>query len=250
MSLYNFIVNLYKNFFSPQTCLNCGELYSGYICADCVRKIDKINGNLCSYCGSLLSGESKSDSLCSFCKEKEFSFYKLRSFGRYEGILRKAIINFKYNKIYSVSSELARLLKEMLIEHFPDEDIDFIETVPDFDIRQDEAYFNYENSFKKTERSHMELLASELSELTKIPFADNIIKIRKTSRQQMLNKNDRLFNLKNVFKARNPLLYYRKNILLVDDVVTTGSTINEVSCAMKRCMADKIYVMTLARVNA
>ena len=59
----------------------------------------------------------------------------------------------------------------------------------------------------------------------------------------MLNKNERLFNLKNVFKARNPLLYYRKNIMLIDDVVTTGSTINEIAHAMKRCMADKIRIL-------
>ncbi len=249
MNLYNIIVNLYKNFFSPQTCLNCGEICSGYICHNCAKKINKIKGNICSYCGSPLPKEIKPDSLCNFCKEKQFSFYKLRSFGTYEGLLKKAIISFKYNKIYSVSSELADLLKEMLFEHFSKEKIDFIEAVPDSDIIGNEEYVTYENNYKKIESSHMKLLASKLSESADIPFADNIIKIRKTFRQQMLNKNERLFNLKNVFKARNPLLYYRKNIMLIDDVVTTGSTINEIAHAMKRCMADKIFVMTLARVN-
>lgn len=225
--------------------MNCGELCSGYLCSDCVKKINKIKGNICNYCGSLSAESNISNTFCNFCKDKHFSFYRLRSFGIYEGLIKKSIISFKYNKIYSISSELASFLKELVNKHFSGQDIDYIETVPDFINGQENNFGNQEDS----ENNHMKILSARLAELTGIPFADNIIKLRKTLKQQKLDQNERLFNLKNVFKTRDPLLYYRKNILLIDDVITTGSTINEVAYALKRGMADKIFAITLARVN-
>lgn len=245
--MFDFINNLYKSFFTPQTCLSCGKLFSGYICKDCAKKLNRIKDNICNYCGSVFPDCDKNEKPCPFCKNKSFYFYKLRTFGRYEGLLKRFITSFKYKKIYSVSSELSSFLKEVFLRYFADEHIDFIETVPEFSSNQE----NFKNTAGADikEKNHMYILATAFSRLMGIPFADNVIKIKNTLRQQLLRRNERMHNLKGAFKVKNTLLYYRKNILVIDDVLTTGSTINEVSYAIKRSQADKIFVITLARAS-
>ncbi|MHB1348041.1 MAG: ComF family protein, partial [Candidatus Humimicrobiaceae bacterium] len=75
----------------------------------------------------------------------------------------------------------------------------------------------------------------------------NILKIKKTSKQQNLGEYERKVNLEGVFKAADMLRVYKKNILLVDDVWTTGNTLNQITKALKNCGAQKIYLLTIAR---
>jgi len=93
----------------------------------------------------------------------------------------------------------------------------------------------------------MQILAEDLSKITRIPFLNNIIKIRDTLKQQKLDYYRRKINLTDAFKVRNCLFSYDKNILLIDDVWTTGSTLNEISSILKKSKANKIYLLTLAR---
>ena len=93
----------------------------------------------------------------------------------------------------------------------------------------------------------MQVIAARLSNVLNIPFINNIIKIKKTSRQQKLNLFQRKSNLKEAFKVRDNLLVYGKNILLIDDVWTTGATLNEISSVLKKSGANKIYLLTIAR---
>jgi competence protein ComFC len=243
--LNEIFINLYKDFFSPQTCIGCGKLGSGYVCSDCLGEIEKVKDNICDYCGSKLPEGVSSYHLCGFCKNRQFMFYRLRSYGKYEGIIKKIIISYKYNKIFSLAQCLVDFLKELFKYAYGKEKIDFIDTVPDFQKGQESQYAKPVNR----EKNHMQIIASKLSDSLGIPYADNIIKLKKTVRQQLLNGDARIRNVKNIFKVKDPLLYYGKNILLIDDVITTGSTINEISKSMKRCMADKIFVITVARVN-
>ena len=93
----------------------------------------------------------------------------------------------------------------------------------------------------------MELLCRSLSKLIKIPFADNILRVKKVIKQQGLDFMQRKTNIKEAFKVKNCLLCSGKNLLLVDDVWTTGSTLGEIAGVLKRAGADRIYLLTLAR---
>jgi len=117
-------------------------------------------------------------------------------------------------------------LKQTYIRNYEYEKIDYIDTVPG---------------------KHMELLCRSLSKLIKIPFADNILRVRKIVKQQGLDFMQRKTNIKEAFKVKNCLLSSEKNLLLVDDVWTTGSTLGEIAGVLKRAGADRIYLLTLAR---
>ncbi|MCL5069897.1 MAG: hypothetical protein M1308_03250 [Actinobacteria bacterium] len=133
---------------------------------------------------------------------------------------------------------LAEFLKKAYEKHFSGEKIDFIDTVPNYAVG---------GQYSQYYKSHMQILAEELSKIIRIPFLNNIIKIRNTSKQQKLDYYLRKNNLNNAFKVRNCLLLCDKNILLIDDVWTTGSTLNEISSILKKSKANKIYLLTLAR---
>jgi len=187
-------------------------------------------------------GKKIKNNLCSSCAESDWSFYRLRSYGIYEGVLKKAIIKYKYNRIENLAKVFADFLSEVFFEHYKNEKIDFIETVSDYNIGSD-SFFNSSDFLK----DHMKIIARNLSDNLKLPYKDNIIKIRKTFRQQKMGYFERKINIKGAFKLRNPLTAENKNVLLIDDVWTTGSTLNELSKVFKDCGARKIYLLTLAR---
>lgn len=242
-------------------------MFNGYLCASCKEKINKINGLICNNCGlpilekndssAILKDRNKEDDdkinnvyLCSYCKNMNFNFYKLRSYGIYEGVLKRVITLFKYDKIYSLADDCVGFFKQAFDEYYYNEKIDFIETVPDY-LEENEPSNSYQcniifyNNF--SEANHMQIIAYKLSNLTRIPYSNSILKVLKTCKQQKLNKSERIINLVNAFKVRNPFIFHNKNILLIDDVWTTGSTLCEISKVLKYNGANKIYLLTLAR---
>lgn len=275
----NFLKEIFKNIFLPDICSSCGDINKGLLCEKCRQEIPEISGIICRNCGTpvfikntkdcavsynLIStsvnsmifhtkndqssfvlktpGRKDTRTLCINCRNSEYSFYRLRSFGFYSGILKKLIIKYKYNKIYSLAPVLCSFLKKIYDNCFRNEKIDFVETVPDFTLNA--------NDFKKSfypEKNHMQILAELFSREVRLPYLNNMIKIRKTLKQHNLGMHERKINLKDTFKARNILKVTQRNILILDDVWTTGNTLNEISRVLKKCGADKIYLLTLAR---
>ncbi|MBM3702195.1 MAG: ComF family protein, partial [Actinobacteria bacterium] len=142
------------------------------------------------------------------------------------GEIKRIIRKYKYNRIYDLKEVIAVFLKQTYIRNYEYEKIDYIDTVPG---------------------KHMEILCRSLSKLIKIPFADNILRVKKVIKQQGLDFMQRKTNIKEAFKVKNCLMSSGKNLLLVDDVWTTGSTLGEIAGVLKRAGADRIYLLTLAR---
>lgn len=244
----NLFTNFFKTILIPGICSSCGEIGQGFLCEKCREKITKIRGSVCDYCGAplnLSNIKTNKNKLqrCINCKNSEFSFYNLRSFGVYNGILKKLILKYKYNKVYSIACVLCSFLKEAFDNFYVNEKIDIVETVPDFYMDSD-----YLRKSPDVNINHMQILARIFSKEVKLPYFGNIMKIKKTFKQQNLGMHERKTNLKSSFKVKNILSVINKNILILDDVWTTGSTLNEISIMLKKCGADKIYLLTLARV--
>lgn len=181
---------------------------------------------MCSYCGRPLPADEKSGVRCNFCRIDNFNFYRHRSFAVYSGGIKKIIKKYKYDRIYALKKIISIFFKKIYVKNYKYEKIDYLETVPGM---------------------HMEMICESLSGLIKIPFIGNIIRIKKILKQQGLDFNQRKNNIRNAFKVRNCLVYSGKNILVIDDVWTTGSTLTEISGVLKKAGAERVYLLTLAR---
>jgi competence protein ComFC len=248
------IFKLLKDCILPPFCTICGKVSPCYICEDCESFIRLTGENICLKCGQPFSGlypepagvdkKTVSGRICSLCKNENFYFYKSRSFAFYEGTAAELIKKFKYKKYYFLKDTLAGFLKTAYKNYYSEEKIDFIETVPDF-IRQRDL--NSFDGMQEQGLNHMQIVASRLSVLLNIPYSGNIKKIKKTSRQQLLDRSARKINPAGAFKVINRMKSQGKNYLVIDDVWTTGSTLNEVSIALKNAGADHVYLLTIAR---
>lgn len=219
-------LDIFKDIIAPPLCVVCGKIDPELLCNQCISKIKEIEGNVCSCCGRPLSKSKAEGNRCNLCKKDDYNFFKHRSFAVYSGVIKRIIRKYKYHKIYNLKKIIGIFLKSAYIKNYKYEKIDYMETVPG---------------------KHMEMLCKSLSRLIKIPFAGNIIRIKKIVKQQGLDFMQRRSNIKGAFKIKNCLLYSGKNILVVDDVWTTGSTMMEIAGILKRAGADRIYLLTLTR---
>ncbi len=157
----------------------------------------------------------------------------LYSYSSYEGTIKEAIHIFKYKKIMRLGKQLGKLLSKIEKPL-----IDIIIPVP-----------LHANKLKEREFNQSAILARELSEAWGIPLIlDCLIKIKNTKEQALLSEVDRKENLKDAFIVRTKLNNLK--VGLIDDVVTTGSTLTECAKVLKiKGEAKNIYAITLARAN-
>lgn len=218
---------IFKDIIIPPICTVCGKISPELLCQHCASEIEEIGNKICGYCGRPLSLNNYSSNGCNYCRDKDFSFYRHRSFAIYKGKIKKIITKYKYGRIYALKEIIAAFLNRTYTKNYRSEKIDYIDTVPG---------------------EHMESLCRRLSKLIKIPFAGNILTVRETLKQQGLDSIQRRSNIRGAFKVKNCVLLWRKNLMLVDDVWTTGSTLNEIAGILKKAGADKVYLLTFARV--
>ncbi len=215
------------------TCSICGywdeEIGKKHICRECLLKLKSIQGHKCKICSKPLisSGDT-----CMECIETPKFFKKVYSPYKYQGLLRDVIKDFKYNN----KPYYYKMLGELLYQHIKDKDIDLnlITYVP-----------LHKNKKRKRGYNQSQLMAKYLGIKMDIPSEKLIKRIVDTKPQNQLNREDRKNNLKNTFSAKKILT--NKNILLVDDVYTTGTTLNACSEALLKVDANNIYGLTLAR---
>jgi predicted amidophosphoribosyltransferase len=225
------ITDFLKDLAIPPTCAVCGKISPDYLCRECRLEILSLKMvHSCRYCGRLLTGQNDDaghkENICSFCRTGDYNFMVHRSFALYGGNMKKIIKKFKYKKIYNLKDMLIGFLSDIYEEYFRGESIDYIDTVPG---------------------KHTEILAEGLAVRHGIPFKKNIVKIRKTHRQGGLGLEEREINILDCFKLRNCLACRDKNILVIDDVWTSGSTLKEVCRTIESGSPKKIFLMTLAR---
>ena len=206
----------------PAACAVCGAKHSkAGLCADCAASIKKVNpvGNRIRH-------------------EKEGVYYnRVWSCGVYEGALKKAIGAFKYKKRPS----LARVFSGLLLGFARDtQDIrgfEVVVPVPLSGPKLRERQFN-----------QARLLAEPIAKEFGIRFLPGKLERTKTTRSQSnLKRKRRLMNLKGAFSMRDGSAVSGKDVLLVDDVFTTGTTANECAKVLIRSGARSVSVLTLAR---
>lgn len=227
------MINNFLRILFPQSCPVCKNYSKDHktapICRDCWQTISPYRGAICQRCGRPLSSDVSI--ICSECIKDKPSFKQVRSFGIYEGTLKVAINLFKYHGIKRLSKPLAKMMCQMSIPP-----VDVIIPVPLFKKRLRHREFN-----------QSALLARYLADYTGARLVMNcLIKVKDTIPQVGLSAKERKKNVKNAFRVLDDKPIKGRDVILVDDVFTTGATIRECSKILKKAGAGDIYGITLA----
>jgi len=221
------------------TCFIC-ETYDEsigdkYICPDCDKLVKKIQPPVCSKCSKPIDYNYSID-LCQECCDVERYFVMSKSPFAYDGLIKKAIYSYKYyNKPY-----FYKYFGNCIVDFMKDIDytnFNFILSVPLHSSKMRIRGYN-----------QSELIAKYISEKISIPYMDVLKRTKKTMKQSEQSREERRKNLKNAFVVKR---YSEKiinsSVLLVDDIYTTGSTVDECAKALANYGVAKIYVITIAR---
>ncbi len=213
----------------PLRCVGCQRLGESF-CAYCRSQIRFVVPPLCAQCGHPLIA---TNATCPQCRAYPLHSDQLRAVAYHEGPLREAIHALKYNRRTELAAPLAALLQQQL-QRAP-LPIDVITAVPLHPARQRARGYN-----------QAELLARELAARTSLPYIEGLARLRATADQVGLDMAARRTNVLGAFTA-DPSAFRGRSILLVDDVCTTGATLDACAVALRAQGARHIYGLTVAR---
>jgi len=180
------------------------------------------------------------ETFCENCRKK-ISFLRPSAFthsvGIYEGALKSAIWRFKFKKRTALADPLGVLMVKYLNHHLEMNEIDLVVPVPLHERRLRERGFN-----------QSELLSHVISKYYDIPTVSGVLfRTKETHPQFDLPREQRLRNVRGAFELKGASLLKDRDILLVDDIYTTGSTVSECTYVLKSGGARKVHVLTLSR---
>jgi len=236
--LKNFILDL----LFPKFCLGC-KTEGAYLCEDCKSLLDisEFNYCLCETKPIRISlGVQKGK--CQRCQDKKLDGLYFALPYKEKSLTRKLVRQFKYSPYLK---DLAKPIALLLAEHF-------IKTNKNTDEIWDNGILVpvplHKKKLKERGYNQSQELAKELSKIVKVPVVlDVLIKIKSTPSQIGLKKEQRQENLTGAFQIKNPAEIAGKKVFLVDDVYTTGSTMEECAKTLKKSGAKSVFGIAIAR---
>lgn len=228
----------------PRYCFACNknlhEEENIYICKICLEDIKKIELRRCNKCGLELGpGIISSDKGCPECENANLRFERSFFVSDYKGPLKNLIHQYKYNKHKFLAKPLGDLLVKLLLHKGIIPEIDVIVPVP----------LHWKKKLKRG-FNQSELMAKRIGKkLTLSISINNLCRVKNTLSQTQLLRAQRQKNLSGAFRVKQPRVFYKKRILLVDDVLTTGITASECAKNLKSAGAKKVYFLALARAK-
>jgi len=213
----------------PKRCINCKKEGS-FLCEDCLSLIPI---NPFEYC---LCEKLEKRNKCENCKNRYLD--KILSATDFNNkIIREAIHKFKYSFIEELSIPLSFIILNHLQNIDCQIDNSFVVIpVPMHDKKKRRRGFN-----------QSEEIAKLISEATSLPFSTTLVKTKETKPQMELNKAERIENIKNCFAIKNKKEIENKTIILLDDVYTTGTTMEQCAKVLKENGAKEVWGLTIAR---
>lgn len=221
-------------------CISCGALIDrtrNYaLCDDCIKKIKWATERTCEKCGKLLRDDNHHE-LCNDCREITRYFDKGYTCCLYDDLTRQILMDFKFNG----HDELGLAIGDALADRmkYAGEDIDMVTSVPVHESRLVQRGYN-----------QAEVMAKRYVRKTdsNICYAELLKRTKKTSAMKSLDVAGRQANVENAFEIRveKKHLIEGKTIAVVDDIFTTGSTLDECSRMLKEAGAKRVIVVTFA----
>lgn len=237
--ILNEIIQGLIHFLFPPVCFSCHrdipQDHKDVLCKSCSLRLMYIKPLYCSICGIKIDGGS----LCYRCsrRERRFNFEFSRSVFLYNNEISSLIIAYKYNKV------------KWLYKWFSDKMLKALDNYPEFKEYNCICYVPLSGR-KLRERgfNQSELIAREISTALSIELlSDTVIRVKDIKSQVGLGFEERIENVKGCFEVRDKEKVKGKSIIIIDDVATTMSTLNEISYVFKKAGAKKISCFTIAR---
>ena len=236
-------INTIVDIVYPATCIVCRNRLKAkpsidnLVCLECWVKIKRNLPPFCLRCGRQLLLNNVTKNICPGCIRKQLHFDRAFSPCAYEGVIKELIHEFKYKNKDYLGLTLSKLMIEFIEEYnLPMDLIDFIIPVPLHNTRLREREFN-----------QAQILSNHIAgEFNKEVSNDNLRRIRHTDTQTGLEDAQRFLNVLGSFSVNRVQDIKGKNILLVDDVLTTGATSSEAAFVLKNAGANIVFVLTLA----
>ena len=174
--------------------------------------------------------------MCRACERYGKIYVKRRAVGIYESVLAEAIKSLKYRSRLSIAGRLGKMMSRLALADPDMSSVDAIVPVPLHRVRQRERGYN-----------QALLLSQEISREMNLPvLSRSLVRTRFTRQQTRLSRKKRRGNVAGAFKVLDPESVRDKQILLVDDVTTTGSTLEECARALLDAGAACVYCITAA----
>lgn len=226
------------NIISPPRCMACNCLMNvtstALFCYDCSKTYKLNNGNTCRVCGKPV-GEF-ADLVCASCKSTRIYYESNVSRYLYRGCIKDAIQNMKFKRRKWIAFEFAKALCETASVHFEGIDFDAVIPVPMTKLDEKTRGFNQSKVF-----------AEIISEHLGVTYDDTVLYKKVGAKTQSgLGRKERLANVKNSYIILEPDRIVDKVVLLVDDVFTTGATMNECARVLKKAGAVAVFGITAA----
>lgn len=210
---YRFLIN----FIYPNICPCCGKIigYNDAFCGECAETLESITTSV---------KIEYADDFAAFCV--------------YDGNASRAIVRFKNdpcgNSAYAFAYGIFRAISEKGFAGYVDEIVYIPMTREDYDKR----------GYNQTE-----LIARELHFMMNVPYQNALVKLRKTRHQKELSGEERRSNVTGAFAAAEGLRFDGKNVLIIDDVCTTGSTLSDAARALREAGAERVFTASFAKTQ-
>jgi len=220
----------------PPRCVGCGQM-GVWLCAACLEQARRVRPPFCTRCGDAVVSEG----LCARCRTAPLHIDCIRSLFYFEGVIRDALHHFKYRGLTALAPSLGGLMAVYWMEHPLPADV--IVPVPLHTARLRDRGYN-----------QAALLAREMARRVGTgpspPEVDerSLVRRRATAPQVELDMEQRKENVRDAFRCSNEALA-GKHVLLIDDVCTTGATLEACAAALYEGGAESVRALTLARAR-
>ncbi|HEY5705365.1 MAG TPA: ComF family protein [Terrimicrobiaceae bacterium] len=231
------VLETLSELFFPPHCAGCEEaIRSGWLCKTCADSLVPVRPPRCEACSQPYSGALDSF-VCANCRGRAFHFVCAVAVMQSRGIVRELIHRFKYGGEVWVGTLLSDFLANGLRDpRLKDHSFDAVVPVPLHPLRRREREFN-----------QAEVLSRELAKKNGLALCEALERLRYTVTQTHFDRRRRMQNLRDAFALRRNVCVQGMDLLLVDDVLTTGSTLDECARVLLAAGARSVRALTVAR---
>lgn len=221
-------------FFPPNLkCLVCGrELFADtryFICSDCLEKLSR-NTKFCEKCGRRMNNDAR---FCDDCKNNERAFIVAYAPFIYENEVRKIVHKLKYGNSKYIAKPIAEFLADMYYER--NLGVDLITFVP-----------MHKKAKRQRGYNQAEEIAKNLGEILSLPVIATLEKVKNIPHLAKMKKTERAQAVLGAYELLDKSILKDKKVLLIDDVFTTGATVNACSLKLNKAKPESITVLTFA----